>query len=58
MSIHSFSASMIWASLLMLCMQAVQVSAIPKVSAVGSKFFTDDGNQFYIKGASAPPLHT
>jgi hypothetical protein len=26
------------------------VLAIPKISAVGSKFFTSDGNQFYIKG--------
>lgn len=26
------------------------VTAISKISAVGSKFFTDDGNQFYIKG--------
>jgi Glucanosyltransferase len=27
------------------------VSAIPKITIKGSKFFTDDGNQFYIKGA-------
>jgi len=26
------------------------VLAIPKISALGSKFFTSDGNQFYIKG--------
>jgi hypothetical protein len=26
------------------------VLAIPKISAVGSKFFTSDGDQFYIKG--------
>lgn len=26
------------------------VSAISTISAVGSKFFTSDGNQFYIKG--------
>jgi hypothetical protein len=26
------------------------VLAVPKISAVGSKFFTSDGNQFYIKG--------
>jgi hypothetical protein len=26
------------------------VLAIPKISAVGSKFFTSDGEQFYIKG--------
>ncbi|KAI9876046.1 MAG: hypothetical protein M1830_007459 [Pleopsidium flavum] len=27
-------------------------SAISKISAVGSKFFTDDGNQFFIKGVA------
>ena len=26
------------------------VAAIPKVSVTGAKFFTDDGNQFYLKG--------
>ena len=26
------------------------VLAIPKISAVGTKFFTEDGDQFYIKG--------
>lgn len=26
------------------------VSAIPKISAVGAKFFTEDGDQFFIKG--------
>ena len=26
------------------------VSALSKIQAVGSKFFTEDGNQFYIKG--------
>ena len=25
-------------------------AATPTISAVGSKFFTSDGNQFYIKG--------
>lgn len=28
------------------------VTAISKISAVGSKFFKDDGSQFYIKGQS------
>ncbi|KAI9846147.1 MAG: hypothetical protein M1838_001383 [Thelocarpon superellum] len=28
------------------------VDAIPKISATGAKFFTDDGNQFYIKGVA------
>jgi len=26
------------------------VAAIPTISAVGSKFFTSDGNQWFIKG--------
>jgi hypothetical protein len=26
------------------------VNAIPTISAKGSKFFTSDGNQFYVKG--------
>lgn len=42
--------SLAWAGLLTLGLQATQVAAISKVSAVGSKFFTDDGDQFYIKG--------
>jgi len=33
------------------------VTAISKISAVGSKFFTDDGNQFYIKGKRPSPIH-
>ena len=31
-------------------------SSLPKISAVGSKFFTEDGNQFYIKGYLVQPL--
>jgi hypothetical protein len=40
-----------WASLVMLGMQASQVSAISQISAVGAKFFNSSGDQFYIKGA-------
>lgn len=29
------------------------VAAFPKISAVGNKFFTDDGKQFYIKGTKS-----
>lgn len=29
---------------------AVAVNAIATISAKGSKFFTSDGNQFYVKG--------
>lgn len=28
------------------------VAAVPTISAVGSKFFTSDGDQFFIKGQS------
>jgi hypothetical protein len=35
-----------------LCLSSVVVSVlgIPTISTKGSKFFTSDGNQFYIKG--------
>jgi len=33
------------------------VTAISKISAVGSKFFKDDGSQFYIKGDSHPTFY-
>jgi hypothetical protein len=33
---------------------AVAVNAIATISAKGSKFFTSDGNQFYVKGM---PIH-
>ncbi|EEA27055.1 hypothetical protein TMatcc_004666 [Talaromyces marneffei ATCC 18224] len=39
-----------WASLVMLGMQASQVSAISQISAVGAKFFNSSGHQFYVKG--------
>jgi len=29
------------------------VNAIPTITAVGSKFFTSEGNQFFIKGERA-----
>jgi len=39
-------------SMLVLLMAAVLpvVNAIPTISAVGRKFFTSEGNQFYVKG--------
>lgn len=37
---------------------ASTVSAIPTISAVGSKFFTSNGNQFYIKGKSSDSSQT
>jgi hypothetical protein len=36
---------------------AATVNAVPTISAVGSKFFYENGTQFYIKGTSpvTPP---
>jgi hypothetical protein len=36
--------------LLLAGLQATAVGAIPSISAVGSKFFYENGTQFYIKG--------
>lgn len=33
---------------------AAAVAAIPTISVKGSKFFTSDGDQFYVKGRQAP----
>lgn len=33
---------------------AVAVNAIATISAKGSKFFTSDGDQFYVKGMQSP----
>ncbi|KAJ4518998.1 hypothetical protein HRR86_003306 [Exophiala dermatitidis] len=38
--------------LLVLAALCVSINAIPTISAVGSKFFTSDGNQFFIKGVA------
>lgn len=38
------------APLLLAGLQAVTVGAIPTISAVGSKFFYENGTQYYIKG--------
>lgn len=35
---------------LLLAFLCVPSTAIPTISAIGSKFFTSDGNQFFIKG--------
>ncbi|CRG92545.1 1,3-beta-glucanosyltransferase gas2 [Talaromyces islandicus] len=45
-------SSLAWAGLLGLGLQATQVTAIAKISTVGSKFFTEDGDQFFIKGVA------
>lgn len=44
------------APLLLAGLQATAVSAIPSISAVGSKFFYENGTQFYIKGCLSPVL--
>lgn len=43
------------APLLLAGLQATTVSAIPSISAVGSKFFYENGTQFYIKGGLISP---
>ena len=43
-----FNAVLIVATVAITAFQTV--STIPTISAVGAKFFTSDGNQFYIKG--------
>jgi hypothetical protein len=35
-----------------LALYAALVTAIPTITAVGSKFFTSDGKQFFVKGRS------
>ena len=37
-------------TILSLSLLVCHIAAIPTISAIGSKFFTSDGNQFYIKG--------
>lgn len=34
------------------------VHAIPTITTKGSKFFTSDGNQFFLKGMQKPPHRT
>jgi hypothetical protein len=36
--------------LLLAGLQAVTVGAVPTISAVGSKFFYENGTQYYLKG--------
>lgn len=38
--------------LLLASLQAAPVGAIPTISAVGSKFFYENGTQYYLKGTS------
>jgi hypothetical protein len=38
--------------LLLAGLQATVVGAVPTISAVGSKFFYENGTQYYIKGNS------
>ncbi|KAL9113708.1 MAG: hypothetical protein Q9227_002153 [Pyrenula ochraceoflavens] len=41
--------------LLWTAFQAITVHSIPTISAVGSKFFTSDGQQWYMKGVAYQP---
>lgn len=47
-----FSFTLSALPLLVGALQAVTVGAIPTISAVGSKFFYENGTQYYIKGES------
>lgn len=42
--------SLALAPLLLAGLQAVTVNAIPTISAIGAKFFYENGTQYYIKG--------
>lgn len=42
--------SLLSAPLLLAGLQALTVGAVPTISAVGSKFFYENGTQYYIKG--------
>lgn len=42
--------SLLSAPLLLAGLQALAVGAVPTISAVGSKFFYENGTQYYIKG--------
>lgn len=50
MSNRSFISAAGLISLLVVIPQAIQVLALSPLSAVGAKFFDEDGKQFYIKG--------
>jgi hypothetical protein len=43
--------------LLLAGLQAATVGAIPTISAVGSKFFYENGTQYYLKGTLGQPSH-
>lgn len=52
-----WSSSATALSLLLNTFYAPTVSAIQTISAVGSKFFYEDGTQYYIKGACVHSTH-
>lgn len=53
--ISSFALSAV--PLLLAAWQAVTVGAVPTISAVGSKFFYENGTQYYIKGMADSHSH-
>lgn len=49
--------SLFFAAILTLLATVASTTSLPQISAVGSKFFTKDGDQFFIKGCAAKDLH-
>jgi hypothetical protein len=50
------SLSLSAVSVLLACFSPVAVDAGRTISAVGSRFFYEDGNQYFLKGAIYIPL--
>lgn len=43
--------------LALVALLALQAAAVPTISAVGSKFFYENGTQYYLKGTLGSPGH-
>lgn len=44
-------------SLALVALLALQAAAVPTISAVGSKFFYENGTQYYLKGTLGSPRY-